>query len=97
MSIITRVSDKERLSNGNLRLKVTVNGRKGGFFAGAGLVEENVISRRRAKVRAVSEAGLVSELIGRPDERAEITDVATSGEIGVGFFEEIVYTIEVES
>lgn len=97
MALVTRVSDKERLDNGNLRLKVTVNGRTGGVFARAGLLEEDVIVRRRAKARAVSEAGVLSEEIGRPEERAEIIDVATSGEIGAGFFEEIVYTMEVES
>lgn len=95
MSLVTRVSDKNRLSNGNLRLKVTVTG------GGDRIPGNKDVAKFRAQLRALVEAGIVSEVtrkhLPKARERVKVIDEESSGEFAKMFAEEMVFTMEVES
>lgn len=95
MSLITRVSDKRRLSNGNLRLQVTVTG-------GSDKIPGNAeLAKMRAQLRALAEAGIVSEAtrehLPKARERVKVLDEESGGEFAKMFAEELVFKLEVES
>ena len=95
MSLITRVSDKKRKSNGNMRLKVTVTG--GGDKVPGG----KDVAKFRAQLRALAEAGIVSEAtkehLPLARKRVNVIDEQSSGEFAKMFAEEMMFTMEVES
>jgi hypothetical protein len=95
MSLITRVSDKERLSNGNWRMKVTVSA-GGDKIPGAAKLAE-----LRAKLRALAEAGIVSEAtrehLPQAKRRVNVISEKSSGEFARMFAEEMVFKVEVQS
>lgn len=95
MSLITRVSDKRRRPNGNLRLKVTVTSTSDKIPGGA------KVAQFRAQIRALAEAGIVSEAtrehLPKARERVKVIDDESAGEFARMFAEEMVFTLEVES
>lgn len=95
MALVVRVSDKERLPNGNLRLKATVTG------GGDKIPGDKNAAKIRAQLRALVEAGIVSEAtvrhLPKARERVEVISEESSGEFARMFAEEMVFTMEVES
>lgn len=95
MSLVTRVSDKQRLSNGNVRMKITVTA------AGDRIPGNKNLAKIRAQLRALAEAGIVSEAtcdhLPKARERVMVIDGKSSGEFVRMFAEEMVFTVEVES
>jgi len=95
MSLVTRVSDKNRLSNGNLRLKVTVTG------GGERIPGNKDVAKFRAQLRAIVEAGIVSEVtrehLPKARQRVEVLEEESSGEFAKMFAEEMIFKLEVES
>jgi len=95
MTLITRVSDKTRLSNGNWRMKVTVTSGGDKIPGGAN------VAKFRAQLRGLAEAGIVSEASRKhlplARKRVNVISDESSGEFARMFAEEMVFTIEVES
>lgn len=95
MTLITRVSNKQIMSNNNLRLKVKV-------ISGSEKIPGNAeVAKIRAQLRALAEAGVVSEATRKhlplARKRVKVVDEETTGEFAKMFAEEMTYTMEVES
>jgi len=93
MALATRISDKKRLDNGDLRLKATVVPLAGTVSIGP--------AKQRAKIRALGEEGILttqegvgSALLGR----AVVENTKMHGEVSpLGVAQEIEFTIRVKS
>jgi hypothetical protein len=93
MALATRISDKERLSNGDLRLKATVVPLAGKVSVGP--------AKMRAKLRALGEEGIITNEdfdLGRAYlGRAKVENVNMHNETMLGLAEHITFTIRVKA